>query len=131
MSDNNSEGVRTRNMSASQGPAARPLLSLDDVTKKPKETAGSKKTPAEQGGMGKGKEGGESETTISRSGKIPITLRRQMWNEVFHGDNCVLLDTEFMKHLQDFLSSEQANLMLNWTPHRQPKHTYWHCSLGF
>ena len=36
-----------------------------------------------------------------------------MWNEVFRGDSCVLPDTEFMKQLQDFLSSEQANLMLN------------------
>ena len=36
-----------------------------------------------------------------------------MWNEVFHSDECVIPDTEFMKRLQKFLSSEQANLMLN------------------
>ena len=62
MSDNNSDGVKTRHMSASQGPAAGPLLSLEDITKNPRETAGNKKPPAEQGGMEQDKEENDSET---------------------------------------------------------------------
>ena len=81
------------------------MLSLDEVLKQNK----ARKAALAQGRVAaQENQGPSSESTGNRgpgvvSGGSPVTLEREVWNEVFQGEQFELPDTEFMKRHQELL----------------------------
>ena len=108
MSTTVTDSVRTRHQSESQDPSQNVVLSLEEVLKR---NRAQRAALAQRRAAAQGNQGPSSESTGNRgrglvSGGSPVTLGREVWNEVFQGEQLEFPDTDFMKCLQSLLSDE-------------------------
>ena len=95
------DGVKTRKQSASQDQGQNQGLSLDEVIRqnRARRAAMNQGTPVVQ----ENTVPSSVDTGIGNTGGVsacpPITLGKEIWNQVFQGDNFVLPSTDFMKRL--------------------------------
>ena len=100
------DGVQTRHKSVSQDPSQNVVLTLNEV---------QRQNRARRAALIQGmtavleNQGPSSESTGNMvpgviSEGSPVTLGRDVWNEVFQGYQFVLPNTDFMKCLEELLS---------------------------